>query len=168
MVQLIITPCCTFTKTKTMVNIFSAEGVVDFINRINKLSSQTKPLWGKMNVGQMLAHVNVSYEMVYESAKHPKPKGFMKWVLRRFVKKNIVNEKPYRKNMRTAPAFLMRGNKDFATEKARLIEYLVKTEKFGSVYFDGKESHSFGPLSTTEWNNLFSKHLHHHLTQFGV
>lgn len=70
-----------------MVNIFSAEDVVDFINRINKLTPQTKPLWGKMNAGQMLAHVNVSYEMVYEPQKHPKPKGFMKWVLRRFVKK---------------------------------------------------------------------------------
>jgi len=28
-------------------------------------------------------------------------------------------------------------------------------------------SHSFGPLSKTEWNNMFYKHLNHHLTQFG-
>lgn len=70
--------------------------------------------------------------------------------------------------MRTAPAFLIKGNKNFDAEKARLIDYLVKTEKLGSIYFDGKESHSFGPLNKTEWNNLFSKHLQHHLTQFGV
>ena len=35
-------------------------------------------------------------------------------------------------------------------------------------YFDGKESHSFGPLNKTEWNNMFYKHADHHLTQFGV
>ena len=151
-----------------MVNIFSAEGVVDFIGRINKLTPDTQPQWGKMSVDQMLAHVNVPYEMVYEPGKYPKPKGFIKWVLRNFIKKNIVNEKPYRRNMRTAPAFLIKGKRNFESEKTRLMNYLVKTQELGAGYFDGKESHSFGVLTKTEWNNMFAKHLDHHLTQFGV
>ena len=34
--------------------------------------------------------------------------------------------------------------------------------------FEGKESNSFGPLTKGEWNNMFYKHLDHHLSQFGV
>ena len=45
---------------------------------------------------------------------------------------------------------------------------ITKTQELGEQYFDGKESHSFGNLTSNEWNNLFYKHLEHHLTQFGV
>ena len=151
-----------------MTDLFSADGVAAITGRINQLTPETKPLWGKMSVDQMLAHVNVPYEMMYEPGKHPKPKGLMKWVLKKFVKINIVNETPYKRNMRTAPSFLITGKKDFDAEKTRLITYLGKTQELGAEHFDGRESHSFGPLTKTEWNNMLSKHLDHHLTQFGV
>lgn len=150
-----------------MKNIFDAADTQEMIDRINKLNPSTKGQWGKMSVGQMLAHLNVAYEMAYEN-KHPKPNFFVKFMLKMFVKGPVVNEKPYPKNGRTAPAFIMTGEKEFEKEKQRLIEYLQKTQKFGAAHFDGRESHSFGPLTATEWNNLFSKHLDHHLTQFGV
>ena len=38
----------------------------------------------------------------------------------------------------------------------------------GEQNFEGRKSHSFGPLTTAEWNVMFYKHLDHHLTQFGV
>lgn len=151
-----------------MTDLFSAEGLTTFLARIDKLTPDTPPIWGKMSVGQMLAHVNVPYEMVFEPGKHPQPRGLMKWVLRKFVKKNIVNEKPYPRNMRTAPAFIIAGSRNFEEEKSRLIAYLIKTQQWGGARFEGKESHSFGPLTQVEWNNMFAKHLDHHLTQFGV
>ena len=73
-----------------------------------------------------------------------------------------------KKNSRTAPAFLIANERDFEIEKKRLIDHLTKTQELGEDYFDNKESHSFGPLTKTEWNNLFYKHLNHHLEQFGV
>ncbi|MFT6827317.1 MAG: hypothetical protein ACJAZV_000599 [Roseivirga sp.] len=150
-----------------MKNIFLASNTEELIQRINKLSSDTKPQWGKMNAGQMLAHCNVTYEMAYED-KHPKAKGIMKFILKTFIKVMVVGEKPYNKNLRTAPAFLMTTEKDFQAEKVRLIGYLQKTVDLGEKHFDQKESLSFGKLSITEWNNMFYKHLDHHLTQFGV
>lgn len=150
-----------------MRNSFDIKDSQDFINRIQQLNSNTQALWGKMNVAQMLAHCNVAYELVYEP-KHPKPKGFKKWMLKKFVKNYVVSEKPYKKNTQTAPEFLIQTDKDFEVEKNRLIAFVQKTQSLGSAYFEGKESHSFGPLTTQEWNNLFSKHLNHHLTQFGV
>ena len=65
-------------------------------------------------------------------------------------------------------AQIITNEKDFEKEKVRLIEYLERTQTLGGDYYDGKESHSFGKLSTTEWNNMFYKHLDHHLNQFGV
>jgi hypothetical protein len=148
-------------------DIFSKSVADDVIKRINNLTPATQPKWGKMSVAQMLAHCCVTYEMVYEN-KHPAPAGIMKLMLKLFVKNLVVTEKPYKHNSRTAPAFLITSEKEFNAEKARLVEYIKKTQQLGADHFDNKPSLSFGPLNKTEWNNMFYKHLDHHLTQFGV
>ena len=150
-----------------MENIFDKKVTDSLIERISNLKSTTQPQWGKMSVDQMLAHCNVPYEMVFEDI-HPKPKGLKKTLLKLFVKNPVVNEKPYKKNGRTAPQFLITDAKNFVEEKARLADYLQKTQELGADHFDGKESHSFGKLTKQEWNNMFYKHLDHHLNQFGV
>lgn len=150
-----------------MKSIFDAAVSNEFIDRINKLTSETQPLWGKMSVAQMLAHCCVTYEMVYED-KHKKPSGFLKFILKLFVKPTVVTEKSYKKNSQTAPAFLISDTRIFETEKSRLIDFIKQTQSLGADHFDGKESHSFGVLNMTEWNNMFYKHLDHHLSQFGV
>jgi Protein of unknown function (DUF1569) len=148
-------------------NIFTKDVSENLIQRINNLSNTTNPTWGKMSVDQMLAHCNVTYEMAYENI-HAKPNFFMKFILKMLVKNVVVNENPYAKNSRTAPQFLMIESKDFDLEKKRLIDYITKTQQLGENHFDNKESHSFGILNKTEWNNMFYKHLDHHLTQFGA
>jgi len=148
-------------------NIFSKEVAEEVIERIEKLKPETQPLWGKMDAAQMLAHCCVAYEMVYTDI-HPKPDFIMGFILKNFIKKQVVSNKPYKKNSKTAPAFLVSGEKDFDAEKKCLIAYIRETEVLGSYIFDGKMSHSFGPLSANEWNNMFYKHLDHHLKQFGV
>lgn len=150
-----------------MNNIFDFKETDMVIGRINKLKPITKPAWGKMSVDQMLAHCNVTYEMVFED-KHPKPNGFTKFMLKLFVKNVVVGDKPYKRNGRTAPQFLITDSKNFVEEKARLIDYLKKAQGLGEQHFDGKESHSFGKLTKQEWNTMFYKHLDHHLSQFGV
>jgi hypothetical protein len=100
--------------------------------------------------------------------KHPKPNAFMRFMLKAFVKNGVVNEVPYKRNIRTAPAFIIAERKNFEEEKDRLIKYLGHTVNLGRDHFEGKESLSFGPMTAQEWNNQFYKHLDHHLTQFGV
>ncbi|MFK8060806.1 MAG: DUF1569 domain-containing protein [Polaribacter sp.] len=150
-----------------MKNIFTKEVTNEVIERIENLTATTQPNWGKMSVAQMLAHCSVTYEMVYTD-KHPKPNAFAKLMLKLFVKKIVISEKPYTKNGRTAPQFLMTEEKYFINEKTRLIDFINKTQELGASYYDGKESHSFGNLTSQEWNNSFYKHLDHHLAQFGV
>ena len=148
-------------------NIFTKEVSDKVIQRINQLTPESQPQWGKMNVAQMLAHCNVTYELVYTD-KHTKPNAFMKFILKSFVKNSVVNEKPYKRNIPTGPQFLVSDQKSFDGEKNRLIEYIHKTQQLGASHFENEESHSFGKLSSTEWNNMFYKHLDHHLAQFGV
>lgn len=150
-----------------MKNIFTKEVTNEVIDRIEKLTSKTQPIWGEMSVAQMLAHCCITYEMVFTN-KHTQPNTFTKFILKLFVKKIVVSEKPYAKNGRTAPQFLIVEEKIFETEKKRLIDFLNKTQQLGEQEFEGKESHSFGNLTAKEWNNLFYKHLDHHLRQFGV
>lgn len=150
-----------------MKNIFEQAVSNEVIDRINRLSPTTQRLWGKMSVAQMLAHCNVSYELVYDN-KHPKPNAFMRFILKNLVKNKVVSETPYKHNGQTAPAFVIKDEKNFEVEKNRLITYIKKTQELGEQHFDGKESHSFGVLNKTEWNNMFYKHLDHHLQQFGV
>lgn len=152
---------------KMMKDIFEKTVTDEVIGRIDNLDSTKAPLWGSMNASQMLAHCSVTYELVYDN-KPPKPKGVKKLLLKWFVKGIVTNEKPYKKGSPTAPEFKIVDKKEFGTEKQRLVNYLTKTQELGKAHFDGKESHSFGKLTATEWNNMFYKHLDHHLTQFGV
>jgi hypothetical protein len=149
-------------------NIFEKEITEQVISRIKTLTPASKPLWGKMNVGQMLAHLNISYRYVYEPEQFKPVPGFLKFIFKLMIKPMVVNEKPYKKNGRTAPDFIIIAEKDFLKERNELIAFLEKTQTLGIAYFDGKASHSFGNLNATEWNNLFYKHLDHHLRQFGV
>ena len=148
-------------------NIFNAETANEIINRIEQLTPSTKANWGTMDAAKMLAHCNVTYEMVYDNI-HPKPNGFLKFILKLLVKGKVVSDKAYPKNGKTAPQFIIKSDKDFSVEKNRLIEFIKKTQDLGEAHFNGKESHSFGELNTQEWNNMFYKHVDHHLNQFGV
>lgn len=148
-------------------DIFDPAVTAALVARIRTLTPQSRPLWGRMAVGQMLAHCCVPYEMVYED-KHPRPAPPLRLLLKLFVKRSCVNDKPYGRGKPTAPAFIIGDERDFAVERDRLVAYLERTQQFGGDHFDGRESLSFGPLTRQEWSNLFHKHLDHHLSQFGA
>lgn len=151
-----------------MKNIFSEEGSQEVITRIEQLTPSSTPLWGKMDVAQMLAHCNVTYEFIFEPEKHKKPSGLQKFFIKLIAKTTVVNNKPYKRNSPTSPQFKIVDKRVFAKEQKRLIDFVRKTHQMGEDQFDGMESYSFGPLTSQEWNNLFYKHLDHHLSQFNV
>ncbi len=151
----------------TFPDLFDAQTLDHAIARINALTPDSRPVWGKMTVAQMLAHCCVTYEMVYTD-KHPRPNPVMRWVLRTLVKDRVIGPVPYSQGTPTAPAFRITDEREFAAERDRLIAYLQRVAAEGRTRFEGRESLSFGPLTSSEWNALMSKHLDHHLRQFGV
>lgn len=149
-------------------NIFDKQVSEEVIGRINKLTPSTIPQWGKMNVGQMLAHCNVTYRYTFEPEQFKRPSAIKKFLLRTFIKKIVTSEKPYPRNGRTAPEFIMTESKNVESERNMLIANIRKAQQLGEGYFEGKENFSFGKMTAKEWNTLFYKHLNHHLTQFAV
>lgn len=151
-----------------MQNIFDAKDVQQYIDRINLLTPETKQKWGKMNAGQVLAHLNVAYSMVFEPEKHKRPSFIAKFLLSNFVKPKLTNELPYKQNLPTSPAFIISDERNFEEEKKKLIGNIQRVQQLGRIAFEGKEHLNFGKINAQGWNNMFAKHLNHHLEQFGV
>ena len=154
-----------------MHNIFDEAEAGLLVSRVKQLNSDTQPVWGSMNVNQMLAHCCRPFETVYDptyAQKYPRPNPLIRFGLRLFIKPIVVGDKPYKRNTRTAPEFVISDERDFVEEQKRLVDFIEQTHRDGAATFEGKESHSFGPLTANEWSVLFYKHTDHHLTQFGV
>ena len=73
----------------TFPNLFTKAIAVQVIDRINQINHSTKPLWGKMNAAQMMAHCTVAYETVYTD-KYPKPNPILKFIIKLIAKKGVV------------------------------------------------------------------------------
>ncbi len=136
------------------------------LSRINQLNENSQRLWGKMNVAQMLEHINIAYRNSIDEIKVSKhPLSFL--VSLPPIKKLVIFGMPFQKNLMTAKEYVVLTPQDFQKNKAAFIQTFNKiTEK-------GKEnpfsSHPiFGKLTYNEWGALLSKHLDHHLKQFGV
>ena len=153
----------------THPNLFEIVEVKKAIARINNLTSETRPECGKMNVAQMLAHCCVPYEYEYMPEKYgPPATGIKRFLLRTFLKSTVAGSSPYKKNSRTAPDFMIVDEREFETEKQRLIDYLNRTQDLGVEHFVAKPTQSMGMFTADEWNTMFYKHLDYHLLQFGV
>lgn len=151
----------------TYPNIFDKEVTDALIARFESITKDSQPQWGKMNSAQMLAHVNVAYEKALNPGTK-KPPFLMRLMLKQFVKPIVVTDKPYKKNSRTAPEFLITDERILEAERKKLIENMRKIQEMGAEAFDGKENISFGQLTPDEWNTMFYKHADYHLKQFNA
>lgn len=132
--------------------------------RVQRLTADTKPTWGKMSVDQMLHHVNfVLAEALGEHTAEKSIKGFPE----PFIRWLILNL-PWGKGAPTRPDMLIpQGQRyDFAQEKARCLSML---DRFlaKSMNEPWPRAANFA-MTGKHWSQLQYKHLNHHLTQFGV
>jgi len=136
----------------------------DILDRINKLTPQSQAQWGKMNVAQMLAHL----QMPIGSALgvHTLPRTLLGRIVGRFVKGGIYNEKPFKHNLPTDPSFVMTGHeKNFEKEKQSILALI---SDFKEENIKNQIHPFFGKLTKQQWSKAMYKHLDHHLLQFGV
>lgn len=147
-----------------MSSIFNQADNALIIARINKLSPESKGLWGKMTVDQMLKHTEAAVAVAF-SEKELKVNFIMK-LLGKLLKNKVFNN-DFGKNSPTAAEFVFTSTYDFEKSKADLIE---KFSRFAA----GEQSitlavHPFwGKMTSEDWNTLMWKHMDHHLRQFGV
>lgn len=146
---------------------FRKEDVEAFVTRIEKLTPQTQPLWGKMNVAQMLTHCQKPYEQA-TGELITKPNPIVKFLFGKSARRQLMMEPVYKRNLPTFKEALIVDERDFNTEKAKLVQRIRNCYENGEAGIKVEVHPFFGPLSPREWDLLMVKHLDHHLTQFGV
>ena len=147
-----------------MKSLFDKEAYEEIMKRIDALSPDSQRLWGKMSVGQMVWHCQFPLKIAIKNEdKGVRGNPLVRW----FFKKSLYSDKPWRKNLPTAPGLRATEEKDFKTEVEKLKELVMQCHEVR----DRKEWNPhplFGRFTPQQWGQLQYKHLDHHLRQFGV
>lgn len=134
--------------------------------RVRKLSSDTPAQWGKMSVGQMLAHVQTP--LLIATGEVKLKRSLLGRVLGGLVKKSVVGPKPFKQGLPTDPRFVVKDDRDFEREQSSLLACVEVFGRGGPAGVTPDPHPFFGKLSHGQWDALMWKHLDHHLRQFGV
>lgn len=86
-------------------NLSNSEIYEQIKHRINLLSVSHRPLWGKMNVSQMLSHCAIALEVTVGLATLKV--SFMGKLIGPFILKKLLTEKPFKKNSPTAKEYVI-------------------------------------------------------------
>jgi hypothetical protein len=145
-------------------NLFDTAVKQGIINRINTLSPQSQRQWGKMDVAQMLAHLQVPIGVALGT--HTVKGNFLMKLILPFFKKMLYDERPWKQGLPTDKTFITTGEaKDFELEKNKLLDMVNRFTEANMV----NEKHPiFGKLTKEQWSKATWKHLDHHLKQFGA
>ena len=147
-------------------SLYSQEVYQDCLGRIEKLSHENRPQWGKMSTAQMFSHCAEILEVANGRALENTP--FIAKLFKGMIRKMVVGEKPYPKSTQTHPQYLQTSNRDFEAEKKRLLDALDKFVNTNQEQAEKIIHPLFGTMSYEEKGWSMYKHLDHHLTQFGV
>lgn len=145
-------------------NLFDDAVKHEITERISKLTASTQHQWGKMDVAQMLAHVQIPMGVAFGTTT-VKGNWLMKLILPLF-KKALYDDKPWKQGLPTDKTFIMTGqSKDFEEEKNQLLD---KINRFSESNMINEKHPVFGKLTKEQWSKATWKHIDHHLKQFGV
>jgi hypothetical protein len=149
-----------------MKSLFEQSTLTEITNRLNQLTPETKGLWGKMTVAQMLAHLKEAFKVPLSET--PLPRMFMGRLVGWMMKGLLHNNTPWKKSMPTAPEFVIKDDRNMADERKQLMNLIVQFHQKNAVGIGDKVHPFFGKLTAEQWGKSMYKHLNHHLTQFGV
>ncbi len=137
-----------------------------FLARLQQLQPDSRPLWGKMTVNQMLRHCLLPLELAA---------GERTIAVNRFLaffgpisKLFFTKQRKFGKNLPTAPGLVIRSQPDFEITRNAVAQKVAHFGRLGMAAYSTLPHPLFGRMKPEEWNMLQSKHLDHHLRQFGV
>jgi hypothetical protein len=136
-----------------------------FVERLAKLTPDTKPRWGKMSAAGMVAHLNDNTRMAL--AELPvKSKG----ARLRFwpIKQLILYVLPFPRGAPTAPELMQRCDQASLDEERK--QFTALMDRLGQATESTRfgEHPAFGVLTHKEYGALIAKHTEHHFRQFGL
>ena len=136
-----------------------------FSERATKLTSGSKPGWGKFHAAAMLAHLNDSYRMALGEVTVPPKNVPLRYPL---IKQLVIYVLPIPKGLPTSPQLLTRCDGASLADEQQAMQKMF--DKLAAVKSRDqlKEHPAFGALSHRAYGVLMARHTDHHLRQFGV
>ncbi len=141
----------------------------DLVQLIQKIPANTQPVWGKMNLQQMIEHLaeyvamaygNPEMQLITEEEKVPKIQEWLK------------TEKPFKEN---TPNSLLPDTPppvEFATREEAIEDLQLELNNFFQEFDTTKKKYVMNPfMGELDYGmsiQLLYKHATHHLRQFGV
>ena len=149
-----------------MKTIFDDDVRRELTGRLNKLTAENRPLWGKMSPAQMLKHCRLWEEMIHQNQVFKGP--LIGRLIGRLILKNVLKTPEFRKNSPTIPEMVVtETNINLNEERRQLITLVNSYPQYN--WPDNSFIHPFfGKMTREQIGILVWLHLDHHLRQFGV
>ena len=144
--------------------MWDENAVRGILERLNKLTPQHKPLWGRLNAGQMQVHVRHQIECALGRLDLKPIKGIFNYQPMPYL---IIHWLPWPKGTPTAPELVDPPTGDWEKERAALLDAIRELVALGGEG-DYAKHPMFGKLKAKEWGVLVWRHLDHHFRQFGI
>lgn len=143
--------------------LFDPEARGGLLSRVERVTAESRPRWGKMNAEQMLTHLVEAMRMACgELTVKPKNLPLRYPPLRQL----IVYWLPWPKGAPSAPELLPSDSRSIAASKGELARLVGVIGE--NTATDWPEHPAFGKLTRRGWGVLGWRHIDHHLRQFGV
>lgn len=140
-----------------------------FLNSIDKLSPDTKPMWGKMGAQHMVEHLvltmqmsngKLKFECINPPSKLPALKRFL--LSNKPLPKLFVNPAIGEDLLPLEFSSLAEARQGLKKEIDDYEEFFEKNAGMKTV------NATFGELDKSEWDVFHQKHFTHHLSQFAL
>src|SRR5882762_5031601 len=92
--------------------------------RLGVLRPDSARQWGKMNAAQMVTHCARALET--GTGDRPMKQKLIGKILMPFFRKSILGEKPFSRNGPTDPSFIVADEREFSTERQKLVDLIAK------------------------------------------
>ena len=149
-----------------MNSIFEKFSNEAMIARINKLTPESKAIWGKMNAAQMCKHCTLASDVAF--GKMDLKINFAIRLLGKMLKKKVFYGGEMKKNSPTAKEFIVTDSVELETAKTELINNISRFATKGKSAIKTMIHPFWGKMTYEDWDALLWKHTDHHLQQFGV
>jgi hypothetical protein len=146
-------------------SLFEEDARGDLLERLARLTVNSRALWGRMNAPQMLTHVNDQFRMALGDL----PTVPERLPIRYFPLNNLVAYVlPWPKSSPTAPELLARI--DQSTWPVEVATFATLLQRFAALpaHASWPVHPAFGRLSRRGWALLGYRHTDHHFRQFGA
>jgi len=148
-----------------MKSVFNPSTRSELIDRINKLNENSKAIWGKMTLFQMLQHGTLWDEWVQGKTKYKRV--FIGRILGKvMLKKALQDDAPLQRNTPTIPPLIPKEKEgNISAQKAAWISSI---EGYANFSNPGFVHVFFGKMTDEQIGHFAYKHIDHHLRQFNA